>query len=165
MSENNIRDTIMKQEYDFSTGVRGKFYRKDASLNLPVYLEPSNLLFVEKTAKEKYMCTEANKDVCTTAKTISTETSSVKHVCTDDCHKLGCDAVKANEAKLSAEKHVCTVECKENGCTAANVTTTGVKSAQHVCTDACKDGCNFAESSSSKHICTDDCKDGCTAKT
>ena len=53
MSENNIRKNIMKQEYDFSTGVRGKFYRKDVSLNLPVYLEAKNLLFVEKIAKEK----------------------------------------------------------------------------------------------------------------
>ena len=30
----------MKKEYDFSKGVRGKFYRRDAQLNLPVYLEP-----------------------------------------------------------------------------------------------------------------------------
>ena len=28
----------MKKEYDFSTGVRGKFYRQGAKLNLPVYL-------------------------------------------------------------------------------------------------------------------------------
>jgi len=117
----------------------------------------------EKAAKEKNICTEVNKDACTTAKEISIKTTSVKHVCTDDCKTLGCDAVKANEAKASAEKHVCTVECKENGCTAVKVT--GVKSAQHVCTDDCKDGCNFAEASSSKHICTEACKEGCTAKT
>ena len=30
----------MKKEYDFSKGERGKFYRPDAKLNLPVYLEP-----------------------------------------------------------------------------------------------------------------------------
>ena len=30
----------MKKEYDFSKGERGKFYRPDARLNLPVYLEP-----------------------------------------------------------------------------------------------------------------------------
>ena len=30
----------MKKEYDFSKGERGKFYRRDARLNLPVYLEP-----------------------------------------------------------------------------------------------------------------------------
>ncbi|MFZ4440787.1 MAG: hypothetical protein ACOYOS_20410 [Syntrophales bacterium] len=30
----------MKKEYDFSKGDRGKFYRPDIQLNLPVYLEP-----------------------------------------------------------------------------------------------------------------------------
>ena len=30
----------MKKEYDFSKGERDKFYRPDAQLNLPVYLEP-----------------------------------------------------------------------------------------------------------------------------
>ena len=30
----------MKKEYDFSKGERGKFYRPDTELNLPVYLEP-----------------------------------------------------------------------------------------------------------------------------
>jgi len=30
----------MKKEYDFSKGERGKFYRPDIQLNLPVYLEP-----------------------------------------------------------------------------------------------------------------------------
>ena len=30
----------MKDEYDFSKGVRGKFYRKDAVLKIPVYLKP-----------------------------------------------------------------------------------------------------------------------------
>jgi hypothetical protein len=29
----------MKQEYDFSKGARGKFYRPDAQFNLPVYLD------------------------------------------------------------------------------------------------------------------------------
>jgi hypothetical protein len=28
----------MKQEYDFSNGARGKFYRPDAHFNLPAYL-------------------------------------------------------------------------------------------------------------------------------
>ncbi|KFN37757.1 hypothetical protein KN63_08370 [Smithella sp. F21] len=31
---------IMKKEYDFSKGVRGKFYKPDIQLNIPVYLEP-----------------------------------------------------------------------------------------------------------------------------
>jgi len=30
----------MKKEYGFSKGERGKFYRPDTQLNLPVYLEP-----------------------------------------------------------------------------------------------------------------------------
>lgn len=29
----------MKDEYDFSNAERGKFYRPDAQLNLPVYLD------------------------------------------------------------------------------------------------------------------------------
>jgi hypothetical protein len=30
----------MKKEYDFSKGERGKFFRPNGELNLPVYLEP-----------------------------------------------------------------------------------------------------------------------------
>ena len=30
----------MKKEYDFSKGERGKFFRPNVQLNLPVYLEP-----------------------------------------------------------------------------------------------------------------------------
>lgn len=29
----------MKKEYDFSKGERGKFYRPDAELELPIYLD------------------------------------------------------------------------------------------------------------------------------
>ena len=29
----------MKRNYDFSRGVRGKFYRADAELRLPIYLD------------------------------------------------------------------------------------------------------------------------------
>ena len=29
----------MKKEYDFSKGVRGKFYRPNAKFNVPVYLD------------------------------------------------------------------------------------------------------------------------------
>jgi hypothetical protein len=29
----------MKEEYDFSEGERAKFYRPDAEINLPIYLE------------------------------------------------------------------------------------------------------------------------------
>jgi hypothetical protein len=30
----------MKKEYDFSKGERGRFFRPDVELNIPVYLEP-----------------------------------------------------------------------------------------------------------------------------
>ncbi len=43
----------MKKEYDFSKGIRGKFFNEEANINLPVYLEQTNLKFVEKIAKEK----------------------------------------------------------------------------------------------------------------
>jgi hypothetical protein len=43
----------MRKEYDFSKGVRGKFFRKDAELNLPVYLDAENLSFVTKIAERK----------------------------------------------------------------------------------------------------------------
>jgi len=43
----------MKEEYDFSKAERGKFYRHDATLNIPIYLEPENFVFVEKLAKKK----------------------------------------------------------------------------------------------------------------
>jgi hypothetical protein len=42
----------MKKEYDFSTGVRGKFYRPDAALNIPVYLEPKIAKAFQKQARE-----------------------------------------------------------------------------------------------------------------
>ncbi len=43
----------MKKEYDFSKGVRGKFYHKDAKLRLPIYLDDDIADFVEKYAKQK----------------------------------------------------------------------------------------------------------------
>lgn len=43
----------MKKEYDFSKGVRGKFYRADVEFNLPIYLEPEIAEFVQKLAAEK----------------------------------------------------------------------------------------------------------------
>ena len=43
----------MKKEYDFSKGVRGKFYSADAEFNLPIYLEPEIAEFVQKLATEK----------------------------------------------------------------------------------------------------------------
>ncbi len=44
---------IMKKEYDFSKGERGKFYHPEAQLNLPVYLEPDIAAFIQKYSQEK----------------------------------------------------------------------------------------------------------------
>jgi hypothetical protein len=43
----------MNAEYDFSKGIKGKFYYPNAELNLPVYLEPEIAEFVQKLATEK----------------------------------------------------------------------------------------------------------------
>jgi len=43
----------MRKEYDFSRGERGKFYRPDMKLNIPVYLDEEVLAFVEKIALKK----------------------------------------------------------------------------------------------------------------
>lgn len=43
----------MRKEYDFSKGERGKFYRPDMKLNIPVYLEEEVSAFVEKIASKK----------------------------------------------------------------------------------------------------------------
>jgi len=43
----------MKKEYDFSRGVRGKFYRANAKYNVPVYLDGKVQQFVERIAEQK----------------------------------------------------------------------------------------------------------------
>ena len=43
----------MKKEYNFSKGIRGKFYRPDVRLNLPIYLDDDVAEFVQKYAKRK----------------------------------------------------------------------------------------------------------------
>ena len=43
----------MRKEYDFSNGERGKFYRTELKLNLPIYLEGEVKEFVEKIAQRK----------------------------------------------------------------------------------------------------------------
>ena len=43
----------MKEEYDFSNGERGKFYHKNATFNLPIYLEPEVESFVVKLAEDQ----------------------------------------------------------------------------------------------------------------
>ncbi|MEW6129490.1 MAG: hypothetical protein AB1757_20785 [Acidobacteriota bacterium] len=42
----------MKKEYDFSKGERGKFYRPNVKLNLPIYLDPDVAEFIQKYAKK-----------------------------------------------------------------------------------------------------------------
>ena len=43
----------MKDEYDFSKGERGKFFRKDTKINLPVYLDADILDYLTAKAKAK----------------------------------------------------------------------------------------------------------------
>lgn len=43
----------MRDEYDFSKGERGKFYRPDVKLNLPIYLDDDVMVFVERIAQKK----------------------------------------------------------------------------------------------------------------
>lgn len=43
----------MKKEYDFSKGERGKFYRPDTELYLPIYIEPDMMEVLRKLSKKK----------------------------------------------------------------------------------------------------------------
>jgi hypothetical protein len=43
----------MRIEYDFSRGVRGKYYKPDIKINLPVYLDSEVLDFVQRIAKKR----------------------------------------------------------------------------------------------------------------
>ena len=43
----------MKREYDFSKAERGKFYREDSKLNIPVYLSKEVLPFIEELADNR----------------------------------------------------------------------------------------------------------------
>ncbi len=43
----------MKKEYDFSKGERGKFYYKDAIINIPINLNAEVEIFIIKLAKKK----------------------------------------------------------------------------------------------------------------
>ena len=44
----------MKEEYDFANAKRGKFYRPDAKLNIPVYLDDEVRDFVSGIAEQKH---------------------------------------------------------------------------------------------------------------
>jgi hypothetical protein len=43
----------MREEYDFSQAQRGKFYRPDMKMNLPVYLDEEVQLFVQAIAEKQ----------------------------------------------------------------------------------------------------------------
>ena len=43
----------MKEKYDFSKGERGKFFRKNAKLNLPVYLDEEVHDYLQERARSK----------------------------------------------------------------------------------------------------------------
>lgn len=48
-----MRGSNMKREYDFSKAARGKFYKKEAELRLPIYLDEKLQDQVERIAKKK----------------------------------------------------------------------------------------------------------------
>jgi hypothetical protein len=43
----------MKPEYDFRSGTRGKFYRLDAAIRLPMYLDPDVPALLAKQAEKQ----------------------------------------------------------------------------------------------------------------
>ncbi len=50
-SNTTRKNNTMKREYDFSKGVRGKFYRKNAEVRLPIYLDAKVQAQVERLAR------------------------------------------------------------------------------------------------------------------
>jgi len=48
-----MSDDDMKPEYDFTHGVRGKFYRPGATLHLPVYLCEPTQQYLSAAAERK----------------------------------------------------------------------------------------------------------------
>jgi len=44
----------MREEYDFSKAERGKFFRPEARLNLPVYLDEEVQAFVQAIAEKRH---------------------------------------------------------------------------------------------------------------
>jgi len=43
----------MKDEYDFSKGERGRFFRKEAKLHMPVYLDDEVQTYLQERARSK----------------------------------------------------------------------------------------------------------------
>jgi hypothetical protein len=48
-----MKNKELKKEYDFSKGVRGKFFNPKAQLNLPVYLDADVANFIKKLSRKK----------------------------------------------------------------------------------------------------------------
>ena len=48
-----MKDKQMKEEYDFSKGIRGKFYKENANFRLPIYLDSELEDFINKIANER----------------------------------------------------------------------------------------------------------------
>lgn len=53
MKHGSIGEDDMKREYDFSRAVRGKFFRKGAELNFPIYVDGRMHKRLELLAKRK----------------------------------------------------------------------------------------------------------------
>lgn len=51
-SNNTRKNNTMKREYDFSKGVRGKFFRKNSELRLPIYLDAKVQAQLERLARK-----------------------------------------------------------------------------------------------------------------
>lgn len=50
----------MKEDYDFSNAERGKFYRPNATLNLPVAVDPDVVELIDQSAEHKNIeCNES----------------------------------------------------------------------------------------------------------
>jgi hypothetical protein len=47
-------NATMRKEYDFSRGERGKFFRPDVQLNIPIYLEPQVAQAVRELARRRH---------------------------------------------------------------------------------------------------------------
>ena len=51
-SNSTKKSNAMKREYDFSTAVRGKFYRKNIELRLPIYLDAKVQLRLQRLSQK-----------------------------------------------------------------------------------------------------------------
>ena len=52
-SENVSNERAMKEEYDFSKAIRGKFYKKGVVLRIPIYLDTELQRHLERIARKK----------------------------------------------------------------------------------------------------------------